>query len=593
MAEPTVIDSLIVTLGLDPSDYTKGQKQAAADLVKTKNTAISTAKEMEDRGKQGARFFGQIKSEALGLFAVVVGSKGLADFAANTVTNLSAAGRAAKAMGMEVSQLSAFQNMIVRNGGSAEAAKASLQGVSQAIEQLRVTGNSPMLPWLNRVGASANDSPFAVYEKFTKWAEGKDAKQVNLVGQNLGFDEATINQAMKGSRAVAEAMAESYRLGVPNDAQIAKVQALQQAFIHLRQAVLGDAQAMLEDAAPALIKILGLVDSGIEKYPVLTKLVLGLGTALTVMGAAKIGAGVLGLLGGGAGAAAAGAAGGGAVVAGAEVAGGTLAAAGGGALAAGAAGRAAAQAAIARLALIRAIGAWAGPLGGLMLALTPTEANAGEGEALARARAKMGRSKRTTDGNGAIDHDLAIRTLIGEALAGDGRGQMDVAHVIKNRMNITGKGAGDIVLQPKQFSAWNTEAQRKRLMAIDKNSPAYLQAQKSWWAAMNEADPTGGATMYYAPKGMKDGKPPAWDDRSKTTLAREGHIFQTGPFPGSAAGRAGSGAPSNAPVTINAPMTIGQLTIQTQATDAPGIARDIGGALRKQRLAVQANTGLN
>lgn len=592
MAEPTVIDSLIVTLGLDPSDYTKGQKQAAADLVKTKNTAISTAKEMEDRGKQGARFFGQIKSEALGLFAVVVGSKGLSDFAANTVTNLSAAGRAAKAMGMEVGQLSAFQNMIVRNGGSADAAKASLQGVAQAIEQLRLTGNSPMLPWLNRVGASANDNPFAVYEKFTKWAEGKDAKQVNLVGQNLGFDEATINQAMKGSRAVADAMAESYRLGVPNDAQIAKVQALQQAFIQLRQAVKGDAQAMLEDAAPALIQILGLVDSGIEKYPVLTKFVIGLGTALSVLGAVKIGAGVLGLLGGGAGAAAAGAAGGGAAVAGAEVAGGTLAAAGGGALAAGAAGRAAARAAVARLALIRAIGAWAGPLGGLMMALTPTEANSGEAEALARARAKMGR-KPAVAGNGSIDHDLAIRTLIGEARAGDERGQMDVAHVIKNRMNATGKGAGDIVLQPGQFEPWMTKASRDRLMAIDKNSPAYLQAQKSWWAAMNEADPTKGATLFVSPAGQAaNGRQmPSWADPSKRTLAREGHEFYTGGFPGG--GRGGITPPSNAPTTINAPLTIGSITIQTQATDAAGIVKDTAAALRKQRLAVQVNTGLN
>ena len=57
---------------------------------------------------------------------------------------------------------------------------------------------------------------------------------------------------------------------------------------------------------------------------------------------------------------------------------------------------------------------------------------------------------------------------------------------------------------------------------------------------------------------------------------------------------ANGGAVSSAPAVVSQSTSvhISSLTVQTQATDAHGIARDIGGALRKQVSAVQANSGL-
>ena len=199
MADATVIDSLIVTLGLDPSDYSKGRKAAAADLLKFRTNAQDTAKELQEQGKKGAEFFSTIKKEALGLFAVVVGAGGLEKWAASTVTSLAATGRAAQLAGVNVSGLAAFQQYIVRSGGSAELATASIQGLAQAMEEWRVTGNTAMLPALNRIGASANEDAFGTYRKYAEWAaKQKDATYVAFEGHALGLDEVSIAQALKG-----------------------------------------------------------------------------------------------------------------------------------------------------------------------------------------------------------------------------------------------------------------------------------------------------------------------------------------------------------------------------------------------------------
>src|ERR1700741_275561 len=151
MSNATVIDEFVVALGLDPSNFNAGQKKTLEDFKKTKDKAKETAKDIEESGKQAAQFYSKIKTEALGLFAVIAGAGGIEKFAAATVTSFSAMGRASKAMGLSVSDLAPFQNMIVRNGGSAEAARASLQGLAQQMEEWKVTGNTANLPWLNRI----------------------------------------------------------------------------------------------------------------------------------------------------------------------------------------------------------------------------------------------------------------------------------------------------------------------------------------------------------------------------------------------------------------------------------------------------------
>ena len=292
---PTVIDELVVTLGLNAANFTKGQKDAAEALLKTKAEAARAAKEMQADGAKAAQFFSQIKTEALSLIGVLLGGKGIEAFARDATTSLAALGRAATNINVPVEELAAFQNMIERNGGSAQAATASLQGYAQAIERFRVYGDASVLQFLQPIGADVNESPIAVYMKFLKYVEehknaANGAQLINLIGKGLGYDQGLINASIQiGSVAKGQKeLARSYELGVPNQEQIDRVTAMQEAFIGLGQAAEQAGNNLLGDMAPSLKKIADELANLIAHNPQYAEAILAIASALTVLAGVRL-----------------------------------------------------------------------------------------------------------------------------------------------------------------------------------------------------------------------------------------------------------------------------------------------------------------
>ena len=69
--------------------------------------------------------------------------------------------------------------------------------------------------------------------------------------------------------------------------------------------------------------------------------------------------------------------------------------------------------------------------------------------------------------------------------------------------------------------------------------------------------------------------------------------MQYGVRPGEMRIGAGANLAPSQTSTTNNEVSIGQITVQTQATDAPGIARDMGEALRQNQLINSTATGMN
>ena len=129
----TVIDSLIVTLGLNDADYKKGVAGATDANKKLRDDSAKTAKEVSEPNKVVADSFGRIKTELLGLLAVAAGGTGLKDILAHVINLDASTGRLAYNIGIATSQLSAWGNMARNVGGDANATMNSILGISQAM----------------------------------------------------------------------------------------------------------------------------------------------------------------------------------------------------------------------------------------------------------------------------------------------------------------------------------------------------------------------------------------------------------------------------------------------------------------------------
>jgi hypothetical protein len=135
----TVIDSLVVELGLDPAKFTKGQRDALDVFKKTQGEFDRRLKDLEESGKRAGNSFAGITTAAEGLLGVLAGT-GMAAFTRDTMSSSAATGRMAQNMGLATDQLSTFGRMIERNGGNADSAMGSLKGYTDQLARLRMFG---------------------------------------------------------------------------------------------------------------------------------------------------------------------------------------------------------------------------------------------------------------------------------------------------------------------------------------------------------------------------------------------------------------------------------------------------------------------
>ncbi|MBX4764033.1 lytic transglycosylase domain-containing protein [Klebsiella pneumoniae] len=203
----TVIDALLVTLGLDTSQFRKGQQEVSDDLKKQREDAKNTAKEMAEQGKKAASFFSSIKTELLALTGVTVNAGGLMSLVKNTTSSLMDLSIQSKALGMTARELDGFGKAAESAGSSFERITAALQGF-QAAKQGSLFGDtsSPIFSGMRMLTALTGDT-FDVYSKDAKslarsYLESlrkvKDPNIRRQIGAMGGFDDATIQRNQEG-----------------------------------------------------------------------------------------------------------------------------------------------------------------------------------------------------------------------------------------------------------------------------------------------------------------------------------------------------------------------------------------------------------
>lgn len=125
-----------------------------------------------------------------------------------------------------------------------------------------------------------------------------------------------------------------------------------------------------------------------------------------------------------------------------------------------------------------------------------------------------------------IDFMWICLTVYYEARGESDKGQRAVAKVVMNRMLRKGKSAQDIVLQKKQFSAFNSGLSDSSLHI--REIPSFIRVTNNVNMAISEwdaGDKLQHASHYYAIKGMVNNQPPYWAEGMKFICEIEGHRF--------------------------------------------------------------------
>lgn len=224
----TVIDQLVVKLSLDDVEFQKGEKRVAKGLIDTKKKTETVGKNIAADGKKGAEFFGQLEKAALKFFAVLTTGRGLADFTRTVIATGATFDRMSKNLGTGADTLSRWAGAVRQSGGTTEGFLGTMQGLSQVLTDIKLTGTSSISPLLNALKIQLADAngkarPLEsilgdIGDKLNALPNRQDAFNI---GRSLGIDDGTINLLLKG-RSEVEKLLASQKAYSAEDAESAR-----------------------------------------------------------------------------------------------------------------------------------------------------------------------------------------------------------------------------------------------------------------------------------------------------------------------------------------------------------------------------------
>ena len=270
---PTVIDSLVLELGLDSSKFKSGESEISRELSKLRLEGEHAGKEVEAQGRKTADVILDLKREALGLLAIFLGGRGVKEFVGYVTSIEAGTGRLSKTLDMSARTVSAWQGAFQQIGGTAEGANAALQGLSGEMNRFQITGQSTIMPVLSRLGIYLYDQNHNLKTSGQLWLEladavqGMDPRQATAFLQMIpGANQDMINFALLGSRAMRAYLTEADKAWAVTQKDIQAAQEFQRELSLLERSATGLGATFLTMVEPSITRVINRLRETLGLY---------------------------------------------------------------------------------------------------------------------------------------------------------------------------------------------------------------------------------------------------------------------------------------------------------------------------------------
>jgi len=289
---PTIIDSLIVKLGLDTTDYDKGRKKVGGSLKDTGKEAKEMGKKVKESAREGSSGFNDMAKEATKFLAIIGGTAAVTNFAKNVIESSAAMYRFSQNIKESFTQISILGGAAEVAGGSVEGLQGTLDMLSKAQTELKLTGQSSLLGFFSALKISHAEAAGSVTDLLNvihNKMMGKDRKDMFNLGQMFGVDAGTMNLLLSSDEEFKALLEWQAKLNKLTEKQAKQYKDMSQSLTKLRQEMEAYGISLLSDAAPAIMRIIDLFEgfgTWIKQHGGFVLGFLGtMGTYLAIMGA--------------------------------------------------------------------------------------------------------------------------------------------------------------------------------------------------------------------------------------------------------------------------------------------------------------------
>jgi len=257
----TIIDSLLVKLGLDSSEFNAGKSKVDKGLKDTGSEADKTGAKLKKTGKDGAEGFETVAKSAVKFLALLGGTMAVKRFAEQMIESSGALDRFSKNLGDSANTVSAWSNAAELAGGTAEGLQGTMDVLSKSQTELQLTGQSGLIPYFSALGMSladtqgkarpVNDLLLELADRFSKM----DRTTANNMGRMMGIDQGTMQLLLKGRSEVELMIKRQKEYGAVTKQQAEESSRLKLAMTDSRQSFEAFGRELLSAATPALEKL--------------------------------------------------------------------------------------------------------------------------------------------------------------------------------------------------------------------------------------------------------------------------------------------------------------------------------------------------
>lgn len=276
----TVIESLIVTLGLDTTNFRRGtadatrarntlgdtnRRQDAETSAREKKLAAEQArrgKEADARAKAMADGFRKVRNEALSLFALFTAGVGIKNFIANTVESAVQLGYLSQNLKRSIESLQAYGRAAERAGGTTEGAFAQLRESADSLAALRSgLGPNEGMQWFFRMGGSSDDlkdenTYLMARSKIVHDMFSVDPQRAMLISKQMGISEDQFNLIKQGPDAIKRLTDAQMKNSVINEEDAKKATILKEKYLDFTQALTATTTKIVVALIPAFTQVM-------------------------------------------------------------------------------------------------------------------------------------------------------------------------------------------------------------------------------------------------------------------------------------------------------------------------------------------------
>jgi hypothetical protein len=268
----TVVDALVVTLGLDAAAFKRGKSEVAVATKKLTAEELAAAKQIEERNKRAADSFRALRTELLAIVGLFAAGLGIKNFAEETVQGAIATGQLARDLGMVPGQVRAVEQSFDRLGASAADADDAMRGIQEQAAKLKNGEFDDRLQaYLMNAsragvkGASVRDvdDPIKKLQQDAQIAQQLAQTQGRgfaiLAMQQEGYSRAMADALMNGPAALRAEMERQSKLNQLSQDEADRLRALDNRWKDFKEGIVLSAQRAVIGMTPAFEAIMKLL----------------------------------------------------------------------------------------------------------------------------------------------------------------------------------------------------------------------------------------------------------------------------------------------------------------------------------------------